>query len=48
MVDIATVKVEVVAQVWMHSDKGWRVVADDLDEVEFVAEQIEAAGRGLV
>jgi len=49
MADIATVnlKVEVAAHVWMYAGKH-RLVVDDMDAVEPIAEAIEADRRGLI
>ena len=49
MADIATVNlsVKVVGHVWMYAEK-WRVVVALGDEVEPIAEAIEADRRGLI
>lgn len=46
MASLATVEVKVTAHVWMYADK-WRIVVEDHDAVEPIAEAIEAYRRGL-
>ena len=41
-----TLELEIVSHIFMYSDKGWRVVVDDLDAVEPIAEAIDAARLG--
>lgn len=47
MAELMTVKVEIAAHVWMYHDK-WKMVCDDIDTVEPIAEQIEAMRREWV
>ncbi len=47
MAELATVNLKVVAHVWMYADK-YRIVVELNDDVEPIAEAIEADRRGLI
>ncbi len=44
----STVTLDIVSHVFMYSTDGWKVVVDDLDSVEPIAEQLDAVRLRLV